>query len=90
MARQIEETWSTHQMRLNLSNLEDLYRVGRAFATEDPTGENLRDWISSWFWDGYQIPGSTRDAMLWLRDNMTRREWDEIDWESVAEDLGTE
>lgn len=84
-----QETWSTHQMRLTLGNIEELYREGRRLAQADPTGEELRDWVGEWFrGDLRHLSGSTGSAIEWLRSNMSEAEWDEIDWESVAEDLG--
>lgn len=89
--QQIEETWSTHQMRVTLSNLGDVYYDARRHAQQDETGAMLRDWVATWFrGDLSLLHHSSRGAVEWLRGNMSEAEWDEIDWESVAEDLGEE
>lgn len=88
---QQQETWSTHQMRLTLSNIEELYTEGREHAQADSSGDQLRRWVSEWFrGDLCRLSGSTQGAITWLRDNMSEAEWREIDWKSVAKDLGNE
>lgn len=89
--QQTEETWSTHQMRLTLSNIEALYYDARSEATADPSGDQLRRWVATWFrGDLSHLSNTDQGAITWLRNNMSEAEWDEIDWTSVAEDLGEE
>jgi hypothetical protein len=91
MSQQTEETWSTHQMSLTLSNIDEVYFEAREHAQSDPTGDELRRWVATWFrGDLRHLSNTNQGAITWLRDNMSEAEWREIDWKSVAEDLAAE
>lgn len=86
-----EETWSTYQMHVTLSNIEPLYHEAREWAQADSTGEKLANWVSGWFrGDLSHLDASSRDAIECLRRQMNDAEWREIDWASVAEDLAVD
>lgn len=91
MTQQTEETWSTRQMSMTLSNVYSVYGEARDHAQADPSGDQLRRWMNTWFrGDLWHLSNTDQGAIRWLRDNMSEAEFREIDWESVAEDLGAE
>lgn len=91
MTRPDSETWSTHQMYVTLSNIDQVYFDAREQAQADPTGNQLRHWVSTWFrGDLRHLTDTNRSAIKWLSDNMAEAEWGEIDWASVAEDLAAD
>lgn len=85
--------WATHAVSLLLCNTYSLYGTALALARQDATGAALGKWVSEWFWGGsllFELPGSDRGAVIGTRDGVAKNDFREIDWKSVAEDLGGE
>lgn len=85
------QDWATHTMSLLLSNTYSLYGPALELAQEDSSGEALGQWVGEWFWVDVTYMGiSDGDAVEATRNDMSRNEFDRIDWKSVASDLTTE
>ena len=88
------QDWATHTVSLLLCNTYSLYGSARELAQEDATGAALGEWVSGWFWaDTEEVIGLTdtdRQAIEGTRYNMSRGEFDKVDWRAVAEDLAAE
>lgn len=85
------QDWATHAVGLLLSNTAGLYHQGRALAQEDPSGASLGEWVGTWFWgDLGALSGTDRGAVEGTRNDISRNDFDKIDWKSIAEDLGDE
>ena len=89
------QDWATHTVSLLLNNTYSLYGEARELAQQDPTGAALGEWASEWFWGSLGGPASTlpesdKGAVEATRDDMSRNEFNKIDWKAVAEDLAAE
>lgn len=85
------QDWATHTVSLLLSNTYSLYGTARELAQEDPTGAALGEWVGEWFWgDLGALDATDKGAVEGTRNDVSRNEFDKIDWKSVAEDLATE
>lgn len=86
------QDWATHTMSLLLENTYELYHDARNLAMADPSGDALRDWMTGWFWDsdmeslGHSVAGAVRGT----RNNMSRNDFDRIDWKDISETLAAE
>jgi len=87
------QDWATHTMSLLLENTYELYGEARELAQEDPTGASLGEWVGGWFWkelDADVLPESARGAIEGTRNDLSRNEFDRIDWKDIAESLAAE
>lgn len=89
------QDWATHTVSLLLCNTYSLYGEARGLAQEDLTGASLGEWVAEWFWGSLGGPASTlsdsdKQAIEATRDDMSRNDFNKIDWKSVAEDLAAE
>lgn len=85
------QDWATHTVSLLLCNTYDLYHTARGLAQEDPTGAALGNWVGEWFWGALDTFSATdKGAVEGTRNDMSRNEFDKINWQSVAEDLAAE
>lgn len=86
------QNWATHTVSLLLENTYELYREARSLALEDPSGDSLREWMTGWFWDsdmealGRSVAGAVRGT----RNDISRNEFDAIDWKDIAASLAAE
>jgi hypothetical protein len=86
------QDWATHSVSLLLENTYELYGEARSLAMEDPSGDALRDWVAGWFWDngmeslGHSVAGAVRGT----RHDISRNDFDRIDWKDIAETLAAE
>jgi hypothetical protein len=86
------QDWATHTVSLLLENTCELYDVARSLAMEDSSGDSLREWVTGWFWDndmealGHNVAGAVRGT----RDDMSKNEFDQIDWKDIAASLAAE
>lgn len=86
------QDWATHTMSLLLENTYELYGSALDYAKRDATGAALGEWVSGWFWDsdmdalGHSVAG----AVSGTRNDMSRNEFDRIDWKDIAESLAAE
>lgn len=85
------QDWATHIVSLLLSNTYGLYFTGRELAQQDPTGATLGGWVGEWFWgDLGALSATDKGAVEGTRNDISRNDFDKIDWKSVAEDLAAE
>ena len=78
-------------MSLLLSNTYSLHGEARELAQQDPTGAALGEWVGEWFWGNLGGLGATdRGAVEGTRNDMSRNEFNKIDWKAVADDLAAE
>ena len=78
------QDWATHSVSLLLENTYELYFEGRELAQRDETGATLRDWVAEWFWT------STDEAVKGTRYQISRADFDRIDWQDIAASLAAE
>jgi hypothetical protein len=78
------QDWATHTVSLLLENTYELYGEGRRLSQEDPTGESLGEWVATWFWS------ATDQAIVATRNDISRNEFDAIDWKDIAASLAAE
>lgn len=87
------QDWATHSVSLLLNNTFTVYGPARELAQDDPSGASLGEWVGEWFWGGSffpTLPESDRGAIEATRNDISRNDFDKIDWKSVAEDLAAE
>jgi hypothetical protein len=85
------QDWATHSVSLLLCNTFNLYGTARELAQEDASGASLGEWVGEWFWgDLRALDATDKGAVEGTRNDISRNDFNRIDWKSVAEDLAAE